>query len=162
MVSVAPVRVQEDPFAVMEVCRQVLEGVLRRSAAEGMFIPRGWIDVTYGEEEMALLEEEVLPVLARPLQQVDEFDKRLRRHRRLIQAEACGVAGLGAVGKGALLFAEAPRGRKGLAGFRERAGGLAAWHGSRIRRGRALGGARNNSRGQPQGLDVEIPVSEKL
>jgi hypothetical protein len=27
-------------------------------------ISRGWIDVTYGEEEMALLEEEVLPVLA--------------------------------------------------------------------------------------------------
>ena len=87
MVSVAPVRVQEDPFAVMEVCRQVLEGVLRRSAAEGMFIPRGWIDVTYGEEEMALLEEEVLPVLAGVLQRVEEIDAKVRRYRRLIQAE---------------------------------------------------------------------------
>ena len=47
--------------------------MLRRIAAEGRFIPRGWIDVPYGEEEMALLEEEI--------------DQRVRRHRRLIQAE---------------------------------------------------------------------------
>jgi hypothetical protein len=75
MASVAPVQVQaEDPFAVMEVCRQVIEGVLRRSAAEGWFIPQCWIDVPYGGEEMALLEEEI--------------DQRVRRHRRLIQAKA--------------------------------------------------------------------------
>jgi hypothetical protein len=36
---------------------------MRRSAAEGRFISRGWIDVPYGEEEMALLEEKVLLVL---------------------------------------------------------------------------------------------------
>jgi hypothetical protein len=89
MVSVASVQVhEEDQFAVMEVCRQVIEGVLRRSAAEGRFIPRGWIDVPYGEEEMALLEEKVLPVLEGVLQQVEEIDQRVRRHRRLIQAEA--------------------------------------------------------------------------
>ena len=89
MVCVAPVQVQaEDPLAVMEVCRQVIEGGLRRSAAEGRFIPRGWIDLPYGEKEMALLEEEVLPVLAGVLQQVEEIDQRLRRHRRLIQVEA--------------------------------------------------------------------------
>jgi hypothetical protein len=41
MDSVAPVQVQdEDQFAVMEVCRQVIAGVLRRTAAEGRFIPR--------------------------------------------------------------------------------------------------------------------------
>ena len=50
------------------------KGGLRRSAAEGRFIIRGWIDVPYGEEEMALLEE--------------NNDQRMRRHRRLIQAEA--------------------------------------------------------------------------
>ncbi len=50
------------------------KGVMRRSAAEGRFITRGWIDVPYGEEEMALLEE--------------DNDQRMRRHRRLIQAEA--------------------------------------------------------------------------
>ena len=89
MVCVAPVQVQaQDPLGVMEVCRQVIEGGLRRSAAEGRFIPRGWIDVPYGEEEMALLEEEVLPVLEGVLQQVEVIDQRLRRHRRLIQAEA--------------------------------------------------------------------------
>jgi hypothetical protein len=87
MVSVAPVQVQEDPFAVMEACRKAIEEVLKRSVAEGRFIPRGWIDVTYGEEEMALLEEEVLPVLAGVLQRVEEIDAKVRRYRRLIQAE---------------------------------------------------------------------------
>lgn len=87
MASVAPVQVQEDPFAVMEACRKAIEEVLKRSVAEGRFIPRGWIDVTYGEEEMALLEEEVLPVLAGVLQRVEEIDAKVRRYRRLIQAE---------------------------------------------------------------------------
>jgi hypothetical protein len=32
MVWVAPVQVQEDPFAVMEVCPQVIAGVLRQVA----------------------------------------------------------------------------------------------------------------------------------
>ncbi len=54
--------------------------VLRRWAAERGFIPRGWIDVPYGEE--------VLPMLPGALQQVYEIDQRLRMHRRLIQAEA--------------------------------------------------------------------------
>ena len=86
MVSVAPVRVQEDPFAVMESCQKAIEWVLRRSETEGRLIPRGWIDVPYGEEEITLLEEEVLPVLAGVLQRVEEIDARVRRHRRLIQA----------------------------------------------------------------------------
>ena len=62
--------------------------MLKRSVAEGKLIPRGWIDVPYREEEMALLEEEVLPVLAGVLQRVEEIDARVRRHRRLIQAES--------------------------------------------------------------------------
>ena len=33
MVCVAPVRVQEDPFAVMESCQKAIEGVLKRSVA---------------------------------------------------------------------------------------------------------------------------------
>jgi hypothetical protein len=33
MVSVASVRVQEDPFAVMESCQKAIEGVLKRSVA---------------------------------------------------------------------------------------------------------------------------------
>ena len=87
MVCVAPVRVQEDPFAAMESCQKAIEWVLKRSAAEGRLIPRGWMDVPYGEEEMALLEEEVVPVLAGVLQRVEDIDGRVRRHRRLIQAE---------------------------------------------------------------------------
>jgi hypothetical protein len=71
---------------VMEACRKAIEGVLKRSEAEGRLIPRGWIDVPYGEEEMALLEEEVLPVLAGVLNRVEEIDQRVKRHRRLIEA----------------------------------------------------------------------------
>ncbi len=41
----------------------------------------------YGEEEMALLEEEVLPLLAGVLHSVEEIDARFRRHRLLIVAE---------------------------------------------------------------------------
>ena len=87
MVCVAPVRVQEDLFAVMESCQKAIERMLKRSAAEGRLIPRGWIDVPYGEEEMALLEEEVLPLLAGVLHSVEEIDARFRRHRLLIVAE---------------------------------------------------------------------------
>jgi hypothetical protein len=86
MVSVALVGVQEDPFAVMALCQKAIEVVLRRSEAEGRLIPRGWIDVPYGEEEMALLEEEVLPVLVGVLQRVGEIDQRVRRHQRLMRA----------------------------------------------------------------------------
>jgi hypothetical protein len=70
----------------MESCRKAIEWVLRRSEAEGRLIPRGWIDVPYGEEEMALLEE-VLPVLEGVLQRVEEINERVGRHQRLIQAE---------------------------------------------------------------------------
>jgi hypothetical protein len=86
MVSVALVGVQEDPFAVMALCQKAIEVVLRRSEAEGRLIPRGWIDVPYGEEEMALLEEEVLPVLVGVLQRVGEIDQRVRSHQRLMRA----------------------------------------------------------------------------
>ena len=41
--------------------------------AEGSLIPRGWIDVPHGVEELALLEEEI--------------DQRVKMHPRLIQAE---------------------------------------------------------------------------
>lgn len=86
MDCVAPVGVQEDPFAVMERCQKGIEGVLKRSAVEGRLIPRGWIDMPYGEEEMALLEEEVLPVLVGVLKRVGEIDQRIKRHRRLMRA----------------------------------------------------------------------------
>jgi hypothetical protein len=73
MLSLAPVQVQEDPFAVMESCQKAIQWLLRRSAAEGKLSPRGWIDAPYGQEEMAVLEEEI--------------DASVRRHRRLFQAE---------------------------------------------------------------------------
>ena len=57
----------------MEGCRKAIEWVLRRSVAEGSLIPRGWIDVPHGVEELALLEEEI--------------DQRVKMHPRLIQAE---------------------------------------------------------------------------
>ena len=40
-------------------------------------IPTFWIDHPYGEEEITLLEEELLPVLARLLQRIEEIDAEL-------------------------------------------------------------------------------------
>ena len=48
MVCVASVRVQEDPFALLEGAWRACEGVLKRSAAEGRLIPREWIDAPCG------------------------------------------------------------------------------------------------------------------
>ena len=87
MVCVAPVRVQEDPFAVMESCYRALQWLLATRTARGLLIPRPWIDHPYGEEEITLLEEEVLPVLDGVLQRVEEINERVERHQRLIQAE---------------------------------------------------------------------------
>ncbi len=46
---------------------------------------RTWIEHPYGEEEIALLEEEVLPVLQRCLRRVDELAERLLAQQVLLQ-----------------------------------------------------------------------------
>jgi hypothetical protein len=68
-------RPEEDPFLLLESSlRAVQEMLLRR---RGLPLRRSWIEQPYGEEELTLLEEEMLPVLQRTLLRVDAIDQRL-------------------------------------------------------------------------------------
>jgi hypothetical protein len=62
----------EDPFLLLETCRKAIEGILRGHA--GRPLRRSWIDRPYGEEEIARLEEEVLPAIQQCLARVEEID----------------------------------------------------------------------------------------
>ncbi len=68
-------RPEEDPFLLLESSlRAVREILLRR---RGLPLRRAWIEQPYGEEELTLLEEEMLPVIQRTLLRVDAIDQRL-------------------------------------------------------------------------------------
>jgi hypothetical protein len=68
-------RPEEDPFLLLEsTLRSVQEILLRR---RGLPLRRTWIEQPYGEEEITLLEEEVIPAIQQCLARVDELDDRL-------------------------------------------------------------------------------------
>ena len=46
-------------------------------------IPRPWVDHPYGEEEITLLEEELLPVMAAFLERVDAIDQAIEADQEL-------------------------------------------------------------------------------
>jgi hypothetical protein len=76
-------RPEEDPFLLLEsTVRSVQEILLRR---RGLPLRRTWIEQPYGEEEITLLEEEVLPVLQLCLTRVEELDQRLLAQQELLQ-----------------------------------------------------------------------------
>jgi hypothetical protein len=52
-----------------------MELLLATHTARGLLIPRPWVDHPYGEEEISLLEEEVLPAMAAFLKRVDAIDQ---------------------------------------------------------------------------------------
>ncbi|MFN9872512.1 MAG: hypothetical protein ACK55E_13890 [Cyanobacteriota bacterium] len=70
----------EDPGSLVESCQRALEWILRTH--RGRPIRRTWIDATYTEEEITLLEEEVLPAMATFLQRVSEIDQRLEAEEK--------------------------------------------------------------------------------
>ena len=84
-----------DPFQLVGACQLALQKMLRCSASGHQPIHRCWIAVPYGEEEITLLEEELLPVMAVVLQRVAEIDQRLEAAQleleRLAQAEAAAL-----------------------------------------------------------------------
>ncbi len=100
-------RPEEDPFLLLEsTLRSMQEILLRR---RGLPLRRTWIEHPYGEEELTLLEEEVLPAIQRCMARVEEIDQALQlkqdlevqqiqlaagREQRALMAEA-GVAGMG-------------------------------------------------------------------
>lgn len=69
-------RPEEDPFLLLEsTLRSVQEILLRR---RGLPLRRTWNEQPYGEEEITLLEEEVLPALQRCLGRIDKIDGELQ------------------------------------------------------------------------------------
>ena len=100
-------RPEEDPFLLLESCGKAIESILRGHA--GRPLRRTWIQHAYGEEEITLLEEEVLPAIQRCMARVEEIDQALQLEQDLeihesqkatggdqreLIAEA-GVAGMG-------------------------------------------------------------------
>ena len=65
----------EDPIALVESCYRALQWLLATRTARGLLIPRPWIDHPYGEEEITLLEEDLLPAMAVFLARVDAIDR---------------------------------------------------------------------------------------
>ena len=70
---------EEYPFLLLQSTLRCVERILQRSA--GRPLRRTWIEFPYGEEEITLLEEEVLPAIQQCLQRVDEIDAALQRER---------------------------------------------------------------------------------
>ena len=90
-------RPEEDPFLLLEsTLRSVEEILLHR---QGLPLRRTWIEQPYGEEEITLLEEEVIPAIQQCLKRVDELDERLLAqqellHRCQLEAEREALSGL--------------------------------------------------------------------
>ena len=90
-------RPEEDPFLLLEsTLRSVEEILLRR---RGLPLRRTWIEQPYGEEEITLLEEEVIPAIRQCLARIDELDERLLAqqellHRCQLEAERSALAAL--------------------------------------------------------------------
>ena len=63
---------REDPVALVESCHRALLWILR--SHQGKPIHRFWIDHPYGEEELTLLEEELLPAIEQFLSRTGEID----------------------------------------------------------------------------------------
>ena len=74
---------EEDPFLLLESTLRSMEEILRRS--RGLPLRRTWIEQPYGEEEITLLEEEVIPAIQQCLARVDELDGRLLAQEELLQ-----------------------------------------------------------------------------
>jgi hypothetical protein len=79
-------RPEEDPFLLLESSLRCIERILQGSV--GHPLRRSWIEHPYGEEELTLLEEEVLPVLQECLARVDAIDAELLEQQREREAMA--------------------------------------------------------------------------
>ena len=66
---------RQDPVALVHSSHLALTRLLRTH--RGQPIRRLWIDHPYGEEEITILEEEVIPAIRQCLARVDELDERL-------------------------------------------------------------------------------------
>jgi hypothetical protein len=76
-------RPEEDPFLLLESSLKAIERILQ--LRRGLPLRRTWIQQPYGEEEITLLEEEVIPAIQQCLKRVDELDERLLAQQELLQ-----------------------------------------------------------------------------
>ncbi|MFM8275819.1 MAG: hypothetical protein ACKN89_02310 [Cyanobium sp.] len=81
-------RPEEDPFLLLESTLRSLQEILRRS--QGGPLRRPWIEQSYGEEEITVLEEEVMPAIEQCLLRVGELDQRLLGQRGQLQLQLRG------------------------------------------------------------------------
>jgi len=93
---------EEDPFLLLQSTLSCVERILQRSS--GRPLRRTWIEFPYGEEEITLLEEEVLPAIQQCLQRVDAIDAALQEEQearfaieQLRQQLAADAEGTGAL-----------------------------------------------------------------
>jgi hypothetical protein len=83
----------EDPIALVESCYRALQWLLATRTARGLLIPRPWIDHPYGEEEITLLEEDLLPAMAVFLARVDAIDRAIEADQEaLVQSLAAAAS----------------------------------------------------------------------
>jgi hypothetical protein len=66
-------RPEEDPFLLLDRASRSIEQLLRRDLP----LRRTWSEHPYGEEEITLLEEEVLPAIAQCLARINAIDSAL-------------------------------------------------------------------------------------
>jgi len=76
-------RPEEDPFLLLESSLKAIERILQ--VRRGLPLRRTWVEQPYGEEEITLLEEEVIPAIQQCLARVDELDERLLAQQELMQ-----------------------------------------------------------------------------
>jgi hypothetical protein len=74
---------EEDPFLLLESSLKAIERILQQR--RGLPLRRTWIEQPYGEEEITILEEEVIPAIQQCLSRVDELDERLLAQQELLQ-----------------------------------------------------------------------------
>jgi len=82
-VSPSPLcRPEEDPFLLLESTFHAVQEILVRH--RGRPLRRSWMDRPYGEEEITLLEEEVLPALKSCLARIGELDEQILSDMELL------------------------------------------------------------------------------
>ncbi|MCP9890290.1 hypothetical protein KBY57_04325 [Cyanobium sp. Aljojuca 7D2] len=69
-------RPEEDPFLLLESSLKAIERILQMR--RGLPLRRTWIEQPYGEEEITILEEEVIPAIQQCLARIDELDGELQ------------------------------------------------------------------------------------
>jgi hypothetical protein len=92
-------RPEEDPFLLLESSLKAIERILQ--LRRGLPLRRTWIEQPYGEEEIRILEEEVIPAIQQCLSRVDELDERLLAQQELLLS-ACLRCCVGAWVRGSM------------------------------------------------------------